>query len=455
MRFTFKLIMIYLALTCYAVAASKQTSSYTHHSVLIQNVSIIDVANNRIVENQHVYIEEDTIKAITSFIPARHNASIVINGEGKYLMPGLIDMHVHVFQPADLAQLLRHGITTARVMYGWPQTLTYRNKVSKGTLAGPDMIVSSPVINQKSPYANSPIHRFVDTPAQARKRVKEYAQQGFDLIKTYDGLQPEIFDAIANEAQINGLKTAGHPSFYVTMEDYLSSKPQTIEHIEMLYQAWLGYSTDRNALNSLAKELAKQNVPVTTTLVVYDNLARIAVEKHAFIDGEPTEYIHPFITKLEQSNVHHITNLDKPVKWREKADYLGLMAKVLNENGVPLVVGSDGGVGSTINGKSTLDEITLLHHYGVPANDILKAATLTPAKALNRDNEIGRVAKGFKANLLLLDNDPRKALSTLRRPVAVIKSGIVFDTDKLKTLDQQSKAHMNALDVAVKLISAF
>lgn len=454
MRLLFILTFNFYLITLPAIAKKQPQEAYSN-VVLISHVNIVDVANNDIKTNQFVLIVGDKIQQISSVKPTLSASTKRVDGSGKYLMAGLIDMHVHVFQPADLYQLITHGVTTARVMYGWPQTLEYRELIKKNELIGPDLIVASPIINQESPYVNSNIHRFVDSPEQAIKLVNKYASQGFDLIKTYDGLQPEMFLAISNAAKENDLPIAGHPSFYLSIDDYISVKPQTIEHIEMLYQASLDYSRDTGLLVKLAKKLAAHSIPVTTTLVVYDNLAKMAVEKHQFIDNLPTDYIHPLFKNLEQQSVDFITTVKDPLEWRSKADYLGYMAKVFNENNVPLVIGSDGGVGYTINGKSTIDEMELLAHYGVPTNDILRAATITPALTLKRNKEVGIVAPGFTANLILLASDPRKDLSVLHNPIAVIKSGRIYNHAALKNLDNKALKHMSWLETAMRLIQAF
>jgi len=446
-----KLISSFIILFSIFVS-EKSVLASNDHTLLIRHANIVDIANNRIRENQFVYIVGDKIQQISSTKPETSPDSKIIDGKGKYLMPGLIDMHVHVMQEADVYQLLRYGITTARVMYGWPQTLEYRDKIQKGQLLGPDLVVASPIINQKSKYVSSFIHQFVESPNQARELVTEYAEQGYDLIKTYDGLQPEVFNEISKAAKENSLPIAGHPSFYLSIDNYIAAKPQTIEHIEMLYQASLDYSRDASLLKKLAKKLAFHQIPVTTTLVVYDNLARMAVEKQAFIDSLPVDYIHPFIKKHEQGSVEFITNLEKPQEWRSKADYLGYMAKVLEQNNVPLVIGSDGGVGYTINGISTIDEMELLARYGLPIDSILRAATITPAIALNKKNEVGVIDTGYKANLILLESDPRKDLSVLRHPVAVIKSGVFIDQQKLIELDTKSKQHMGWFNIYWNLL---
>ncbi len=451
--FLIRTLSLYLII--FPVFAKQVPLEANLNTILISQVNIIDVANNSLKTNQFILIKGSMIEQISSVKPEVKLGSTVINGKDKYLMAGLIDMHVHVFQPADLYQLLRHGITTARVMYGWPQTLEYRDSIALGKLDGPDLIVASPIINQESSYVSSNIHRFVETPEQASNLVNKFYKQGFDLIKTYDGLQPEVFSAIVKTAKENNMSVAGHPSFYLSIDDYIEAQPQTIEHIEMLYQASLDYSRDASLLEKLAKKLAVHQVPVTTTLVVYDNLAKMAVEKHEFINSLPTDYIHPLLKRLEQNSVDFITNKVKnPKEWRGKADYLGYMAKVLNENGVPLVIGSDGGVGYTINGKSTIDEMELLANYGVPANDILRAATITPAKALNQGHEIGRVTSGYSANLILLNTDPRDDLSVLRKPLLVIKLGQLFEQSALAELDNKAKKHMSGINTAISLFRA-
>lgn len=451
MRLLFILALYFYILSYPAFAKQEQDIN----AILISNVSIVDVANNDLKDNQFVLIVGKNIQQISSTKPELGDGVRIVDGSGKYLMAGLIDMHVHVFQKAELYQLLSHGITTARVMYGWPQTLKYREQIKQGTTVGPDLIVASPIINQKSPYVSSNFHRFVDSPEQASRLVIKYAKQGFDLIKIYDGLQPEVFTAIWQTAKENNLPVAGHPSFYLSIDDYVAAKPQTIEHIEMLYQASLNYSRDASDLKKLAKKLSAYKIPVTTTLVVYDNLARIAVEKDQFIKTMPLEYIHPLFKKFESKNIEIITKLKDPQQWRKKADYLGHMAKVLNENNVPLVIGSDGGVGYTMNGKSTIDEMELLAHYGLPINDILRAATITAAITLKRDKKIGTIAPGYTANLILLNADPREELSTLRSPIAVIKNGHMYDQAALDELDRKAKVHMNGLKASMYLLKAF
>ena len=452
----FVILTLNLLLAIPPVLANKQATVKTSDdTVLITQVNIIDVANDAVQTHQFVLIKGDKIQQISSEKPNVSVDTKLIDGKGKYLMAGLIDMHVHVFQPADLYQLMTHSVTTARVMYGWPHTLQYRADIKLGTLVGPDLVVSSPAINQESPYASSNLHSFVDSAQEASNLVKKYAKQGYDLIKVYDGLRPEIFSALVKTAQENEMPIAGHPSFYLSIDDYVDAQPQTIEHIEMLYQTALDYSTDNVSLVKLAKKLAAYQIPVTTILVAYDNVARLAVEKHQFIDDLPTNYIHPMWKRLEQDSIDFITTVDKPQEWRSKADYLGYMAKVLNDNNVPLVLGSDGGSGHNINGKSTIDEMELLVHYGLPANDVLRSATITPAKVLGLGQEIGTVAPGYTANLILLNSDPRIDFSVLRKPLVVIKSGRLFEQAALAELDHQAQQHMSLMDTAWHLLKAF
>jgi imidazolonepropionase-like amidohydrolase len=447
-----RLLTLLLSLVMLFGCAQQPPKPSKQKPILISHVNIIDVANNTIIENQFVLLKQGKIDTISPTQPKIELDSTIIDGENKFLMAGLIDMHVHIFQNADLYQLLTHGVTTARVMIGSPTILKQRDNINKGLLIGPQLVVSSPIINQQSTYANAFYHRFIDSAEQGVELVNQYSKQGYDLIKVYDGLRPEIFSAIALGAKENQLPIAGHPSFYLTIDDFLAADPQTIEHIEMLYQATLDFAQEASLLVDLAKKLAKYNVPVTTTLIVYDNLAKLATQKHQFIDSLPTNYIHPVLIKLAQKSVDFITRVDEPQLWRQKADYLGHMAKILNDNKVPLVLGSDSGSGYTIHGKSTIDEMELLYHYGIAANDILKAATITPAIALKKEQQIGIVAIGYNADLILLDGDPRSNLSVLRKPVAVIKAGRLYDQLALAKLDNKAQQHMGWFDTILHLL---
>lgn len=421
--------------------------------MLLKNAKLLDPYSNKLLNDYVIVIEDGVIQEITTeevvfdetgYDEVATNAQqLIIDVDGQVIMPGLTDMHVHLYDRSDLLLNLAYGVTQVRNMHGSELQLNLREEVTSGQSIGPDIIVSSPIVNQHSRYANSDFHWFAENTEDAKQLVRYFYEQGYDLIKIYDGLQPEIFSAVVEEAKHLNMPVAGHPSFFIGVEGFLSANTQTVEHVEMLYQAYLNYSKDSAALAELVATLKSHEIAITSTLIVFDNLVEIAKRKQEFIDELPLDYMHPLIYRLFKPGMYSIMDIDDADQWAAKSDYLGKITHAINQYDVPLVLGSDAGAGFTLNGMATIDEMQLLEEHNISSVAILRSATSAAAKALKQSANNGRLAVGYKANLVILDNDPRIDLNTFNRVQGVIKDQVYYNQSAINEMKQLAKQHMS------------
>ncbi len=412
-------------------------------TILIHNINILSDDFKSIRPARSIIINNGVIQDLPLDEVNHNDFALVIDGNNQFLLPGLIDAHTHIYDRTDLLLNLAHGITHVRVMHGLELQLRLRDEVKSGLTIGPDMLVASPAINQHSQYASSKFHQFIDNPAHAKRLIEKYESRGYDLIKIYDGLDSNNFRAINKAAKELKIPIAGHSPFAVTTTELLNSELQSLEHIEMLYQAALNYSRDEQELNLLIEQLKQTPVPISTTLIVYDELAQAAERKSLYVENKPLEYIPPFIRALSEPAIQHIMKDSNPQSWRTKADYLGFMAKKLYNAKLPMLLGSDAGANYTINGFGTIEEMQLLEGYGVSPEDIFTSATQTPAQAFGLDGS-GAIVVGYKANLVITQGDPRNDLSEFMALQGLIKDGVYFDEVAIKQMKAKAKDHMSS-----------
>jgi len=211
---------------------AESSGQFKPKTYIIQNVSILTMKDSALVKNQSVLIENEIIQAIESDIQ-NQNATI-IDGTGKFLMPGLTDMHVHLFDRHPLKNtwmmlLLINGVTSVRDMCGEPGKLQLRDKIRRSEILAPNLYQSGPIINGVKD--NSGLFAYASSPEQGREIVIGQRKLGYDFIKVYDGLAKEVYEAISYEAQKQSMLVNGHLPDKITLEDATKSKLNSVEHL--------------------------------------------------------------------------------------------------------------------------------------------------------------------------------------------------------------------------------
>lgn len=441
-------LSIFLVIAAWLSSCSlpnKELEGKVAQRLVLQNVSLIRSPHASVEKGSHLVVENGRISAVGAGDYSSAPGDLVVDCQGHFISPGLIDMHVHVFDPSDLLLLLAHGVTTARQMSGERKLLHFRELVKKGDIPGPTLIVASPVLNQRSRYASGHQHRFVENPDHARQLVARYHGMGYDLIKVYDGLGLETYSAIVEASAEYDLPIAGHPSFNFPLGEFITPLLQSIEHTEMLFQAPLSYSYDPAALQAFVEDIGQRSFYVTPTLVVFDDLARLANDRRAFLENFHEDYINPHLLQRLHPMLHDVSHIDEPEAWSRKSHYLGMISQALHIHGIPLLIGSDSGY-LTVSGFGTISEIKLLHGAGITAKDVLQFATGNAASALGHGANFGVLDVGMQADIVIIHSDPRANLDAYYALQGVIVDGVYWDAQAVAAMKEGAKAHMGRLE---------
>lgn len=382
----------------------------------------------------------DSIVAAKSSIQDESQAT-VIDGQGRTLFPGLIDLHVHIFDRSELFGYLAHGVTSVRNMMGFPVHLRWRQKIQSQQMTGPDIVTASPTLNYGE--NGGPFHKYVSSPEEIDMLIRDYKQQGYDLIKFYDGLTPDMFNQLAATAREIGMPFAGHPIRDMDFSLMLDAKPTSIEHIEEIFNGPLKYKLDISEAQDVVNALANHNVPLVATLTAYENIYLASEQREALLTEDRLSSINPFIKWIAMRQVAPVSN-DKHRQWIiDKRKTLHDLLEELKHKKVLLALGTDTGPAMTVAGRSVWEEMQMLKEQGFTNQAILTMATTDAAKILAMPNLSGQIKVGERANLLLLDADPATDLQVLHNPRAVIVGGQFYGEKELDEMMRLSKSHQS------------
>ena len=434
-------IIVYILLTLVVSCSANETKSQqTENSFVLNNINIIDVENKTIIPSKTIVVKKGKINSIVdqSSLLTFSNLKI-IDGKGGYVTPGLIDMHVHIYEKAAYILTLNHGVTHVRIMGGVPKQLLWRDNIESGLQIGSSSSVSSPII---SGYKDAYLHHNVETAKEAKAAVKEYQSQGYDLIKVYGNLSEGALSAIVEEGKKLGIPVAKHgPHASGDMPISQLTGLQSFEHVEDIYQGPFNYEFSPERLPEIISKIKATHVPVTPTLNAFFQLTKLSQNKEDYIATTSQEYTSDIIAFEASINQvkRWLEASDEMVTHNQKTlEFLQYITKSLYDNGIPLLIGSDSGVLLSPHGLATHNEMRLLEKAGLSTFDVLVAATLNPAKALKLDHEIGKISEGYKADFIYSPYNPIQDLSVLTAPEAVIKNGHWYSRKTLNAMKDEA-----------------
>ena len=373
-----------------------------------------------------------------------------IDAGGQSLIPGLIDAHIHLSDEAELAGYLAHGVTGLRNVSGYPFHLPLSKRIREGLILGPDFVTTGPILNSRGPNQN-PLQQTVTTGAEARAAVRDQYNAGYRRVKLYSNLTRDAYDAILDETDELGMRVMGHTPegkrtagiprekpFEIPWEASLGKGFTTFEHVETLVWHSLRGELDEAQMREVADTLAASGEAVSTTLIAHKGLVMIAETKGAYWDRLGNETINPLIRLAQRADARYWSQVDPSAYEGPRAEFYLKATRLLHEAGVPLIASTDAGILAIIPGASMARELELLVEAGLSPHQALASATRISAETLGFE-QTGVIAPGYRANLVLLSEDPLTNISAVEFPAAVMLRGQWMDDIKLEELREGAR----------------
>jgi len=455
------------AIVCGSAAAAERGSVYFEH------IGIVDVLRGTVLPNRDVVVTNGKIVSVTPSHgdrPESGSGRTLIDGRGKYLMPGFIDMHVHlnyrrlaeasvplrpladaeILAPDDLSIYLSNGVTTVQVMHGEPEMLPLRDQIARGETVGPRLVVGSPRLDGPE---GDPFVRVVANAAEAVTVVDEMKSTGYDFIKVYSELDQSTYDAIIARSHQLGLRVDGHLPRSLPLEHGLHGQDH-IAHMEEY--AYFGKKFDADEIAEFTRLTRQAGIGVTPNLIVFKNVLRSVFALDDFLASDDMRYADPFVLDscLPKNNGYLSAHFQEPKTRERLAKYFEFMKQLtlsFHNAGVPLSVGTDARAACTVPGVSFHEEMDELVGVGISTADVLRMATLDAAKAMRMDTQIGTIDVGKTADLVVLDANPLENIANTRRVLGVMAHGVWLSKATLDANLRRTLSNYKQLDQRLHL----
>jgi imidazolonepropionase-like amidohydrolase len=413
-------------------------------SLAILNVTIVDVQTGELRPDHTVLISGNRIEAIGPSTRVRVPAgATAVEAPGRYLIPGLWDMHVHTSgEPATrevfFPRLVAHGVTGIRDMTGdchepCPATETraeqvqqWRQAVTEGTLLGPRIVASGPVVDGPQPLHAGSLA--VSNDVEARRAVQQTRERGADFIKVYSLLPREAYFALAEEANRQRIRFAGHVPVSVTVDEAARAGQASMEHLYGIAEACS--SREAEIREAYAEALSRLGA-----LEWIDMMALTEGVLSGALESFSEERCAQLLARLAAQRSWQVPTLVE-VHSRISDEAIrnsSVLVGALFRAGIPILAGSDAADPSNV-GSRLHEELVLLVEAGLPPLEALRAATRNAAEYLNLSGSLGAVQRGALADLVVLDANPLADIHNLRRISAVILDGRYLDRQALDDL---------------------
>jgi len=376
-----------------------------------------------VLSDQTVLVEGETIARLgpTQSIKL-HPGTRRIDGHGMYLIPGLMDAHVHLESQTEFPLYLANGVTTVFNLDGRPAHLLWRRQVAKGEVLGPTIFSTGPIFHQKR------------SPEEDVKLVDEQAVAGYDGIKIYNEVSKEEYPALIREAKRKNLLLMGHvarePGFALTLQS-----GQSIAHLEEIVYTNFNPQHDddfdhlvfdESKIPEIARETKQANIYVTPTLDNFAMIVEQATDLGTFLRNPELRYVAPWTLDNFAPANDRYKNRFGPEKYPVLRNLLAIqrkLLKALSEQGVPLMAGTDATEVGPVAGFGLHHELKEFVEDGLTPYQALETATTHPARYLRQSGQLGSIETGKRADLVLLKANPLTDISNTQKIAGVMVRG--------------------------------
>jgi imidazolonepropionase-like amidohydrolase len=472
MKKNFALLCLLLLLSS---PVSPQAPSTKQRALALTHVTVIDATGTPAQPDVTIVIRGDRIVVMGKSGKIRVPAgSQVVNAAGKFLIPGLWDMHFHWYHKESLPLTIANGVTGVRVMLGYAEHHEWRKEIETGQLLGPHMVIASRTVD--GPKALYPWSIAVANETEARQAVINAQEYGADFVKVVDDLPRDAFFALADETKKRGIPFAGHVPVAVSAEEASNAGERSIEHLTRILDA--SSSREADLLKSWQEEALAggpaADLPISAIAEGRGYRARMQLALETY-DPKKAEALFALLRANHTWQCPTLTDLrhdvffedpsfarDPRLKyvslgarsgWQETNDFRSKtrspedtevlkrayqkdleVVGAMRRAGVEFLAGTDAANPYILPGFSLHDELGLLVQAGLTPMEALQAATLNPARFLGREHDFGTVAPGKIADLVLLDANPLEDIGNTRQIAAVVYGGKLFPRASLHAM---------------------
>lgn len=414
MRFLLAFFVVFLV----ALPGFGQTTAFV-------NVRVIPMDTERVLEGQTVLVEGDRIVAVgdSDGVEIPSGAS-VIDGEGRYLMPGLAEMHGHIPPPNQPAVVieetlflyLANGITTVRGMLGYPGQLELRERANRGDLASPSLYLAGPSFNGNT----------VSSPTQAEERVRAQGAEGWDLLKIHPGMSRASYDAMARTAHELGIRFGGHVPADVGLDHALDMQQETFDHVDGYVEALGGGTAPVNMmeLNRLVQKTIQQEAWIVPTMALWETLF-LTTPLEEMLAYDELKYV-PQAAVDSWSNQYRSrasSGQYDPAASQAVIDLRMRVLGALSDAGARILMGTDAPQQFSVPGFSLHRELLVMAGAGMSPWQIMVSGTRNVGDYFAHKDTFGLVAEGHRADLLLLEGNPLDDISRIADHAGVMVRG--------------------------------
>ena len=422
-----------------------ELATHPKHPMAIAHVRVFDSEQATVRDDQTVVIEGERITAAGAFASIKiANDAEIVDGTGKTLVPGLFDMHAHA-QAIDGIMNIASGVTTIRDMGNDVDELKHlQDQWDSATTIGP-RVWKAGFIDGHGPF-QAPTGLYADTAEEAKTAVNRYADLGYVQIKLYSSLNPDFVPGIVKTAHARGLRVSGHIPNGMTASQFVEDGADEIQHINFIF------------LNFLAGKVKDTRTPERFTAVgdyaakldlqskeVNDFIALLQ-QHHTTVDvtlatfegmftgrpGKVSPDFAPVLKRLPAQVQRGAYAGGLPVTdgndqlYKDSYRAMLAMTRRMYDAGIPILAGTD-----AIAGIMLHRELELEVEAGIPPAKALQIATFNAARLLKQDKDLGSIAAGKRADLVMVDGNPAEHISDIRRCRLVMKNGVLYKSADL------------------------
>jgi imidazolonepropionase-like amidohydrolase len=431
-----------LLLISFAVTASLAAATAPPAAIAFIDVTVVPMDRERLIANQTVIVSGERIAEIGPAAKVKvPEGALRVDARGKFLMPGLSEMHAHIpggQAPDELVERTLYlfasaGVTTIRGMLGHSRHLTLRDRAARGDIVSPTIYTAGPSFNGQS----------ATSAEQATKMVADQKAAGYDLLKIHPGLTRPVFDAIVAEANKQRIPFAGHVPVDVGVDHALDSRYASIDHIDGYVEALVRDGTPKEALSNagwfghnlvpyvdetkIAPLVAKTRA-AGVWIVPTENLMEIFMstdDPETFAKRPEIQYMpRPMVEGWIKQRKEFLSQPDiTPEKCKAFLALRKRLIKALHDGGVGLLLGSDAVQTMSVPGFSIHGELQAIARAGLTPFQVYTTGSTNVAKYFGVEQQVGTVAKGMRADLVLVDANPLADVANFPRQSGVMIRG--------------------------------